>query len=153
MSEYDVTSVKYSNTDTSTNINQTPAVNLPVFGTLEWNDNTTLYTVDTVNHTVTVTETGRYKIIVNASFQVTSASSRTAPELYVTINGSQVGTTASTGYMRRANGQNEASVNFTEVLELSANDIIAVETVRAANAGTVVLRNTGTTNIFIEKIL
>lgn len=38
-------SVKYSNTDTATDINPGTAIDLPIFGTMEWNDNTSLYTV------------------------------------------------------------------------------------------------------------
>lgn len=145
-------SVKYSNTDTTTDVNQTAGLNLPVFGTLEWNDNTTLYTVDAATNSVTIGETGRYRVIVNASVACT-ASSRRAPEMYIEVNGAQVGTTASTGYMRRANNHNESSLHINEVIQVNAGDVLNIFIVRAAQDGLVTLRNTGTTNIYIEKIL
>ena len=145
-------SVKYSNTDTSTNVNQTSAINLPTFGKEEWNDNTTLYAVNTESNTITINEAGRYKIIANASVVVTSNNARTSPEMYISVNGTQVGTTATTGYMRRSNGTNESSLHLTEVIELQANDTISISILRAGNSGTVRLRAAGTTNIYVEKL-
>jgi hypothetical protein len=145
-------SFKYSNTDTTTDVNQNSAINLPVFGTQNWNDNTSLYAVNSSNNTVTIGETGRYRIMANASI-VCTASSRRAPEMYVTINGTQASAYASTGYMRRNSGHNESSLHINEVLQLSAGDVISISIVRAANSGTVTLRSTNTSNIYIEKIL
>ena len=145
-------SFKYSNTDTTTDVNQTAGIILPVFGNLEWNDNTTLFTVNTGSNSVNITETGSYRLIVNASF-TTTASSRRAPEMYIQLNGSQVGTTASIGYMRRANGHNESSFHINEVIELTAGDVLDVFIIRAVQNGSVTLRNVGTTNIYIEKLL
>lgn len=145
-------SFKYSNTDTTTDVNQNSAINLPVFGTENWNDNTTLYSVNTTNNNVTIAEAGRYRIMVNASVACT-ASSRRAPEMYITVNGTQAGTYASTGYMRRTAGHNESSLHINEVLQLSAGDVISISIVRSANSGLVTLRNANTSNIYIEKIL
>ncbi|WP_412986308.1 hypothetical protein [Pontimicrobium sp. IMCC45349] len=147
-------SIKYSNTDTSTDVNQNSAINLPVIGTEEWNDNSTLYNPDTSNHTIRINEAGRYRVQINASISVpNSGNSRRAPEMYLAVNGSQVGTYASTGYMRRSSLHNEASFHINEVIQVSAGDVISVETIRAANSGSVTLRSAGSTNIYIEKIL
>ena len=73
--------------------------------------------------------------------------------MYIQLNGSQVGTTASTGYMRRANGHNESSFHINEVIELTAGDVLDVFIIRAVQNGSVTLRNVGTTNIYIEKLL
>ncbi|MGV6832089.1 MAG: hypothetical protein ACWA5P_11090 [bacterium] len=145
-------SFKYSNTDTTTNVNQTAAINLPVFGTLEWNDNTTLYTADTGTHSVTIAETGRYRVIVNASiFQ--NSSARRAPEMFLRVNGSQVGAYASTGYIRDNNGHEESSLHINEVIQVNAGDVINVAILRSAANNAVTLRSVGSTNIYIEKIL
>ena len=147
-------SVKYSNTDTTTNINNNSAINLPVLGTMQWNDNTTLYNVNTTTNEITISESGRYRIIINASFDVAnSGPQRANPEFYIALNNAQVGSVASTGYMRRANGHNEASANFSEVIQLNSGDVLSVKVQRAGSAGVVNLRNSGTTNIYIEKIL
>lgn len=147
-------SVKYSNTDTTTNINNNASINLPVLGTEKWNDNTSLYVVDAANNQITITETGRYRVNVNVSFDVaTNGPQRANPEFFIALNDVQVGSLGSTGYMRRAGGHNEASANFSEVIEISAGDVLSIKVQRAGNAGTVTLRNSDTTNIYIEKIL
>lgn len=147
-------SVKYSNTDTTTNINNNSAINLPVLGTIQWNDNTTLYDVNTSTHEITINETGRYRVIVNASFDVASnGPQRANPEFYIAINNSQVGSVASTGYMRRNSGHNESSANFSEIIQVTAGDVLSIKVQRAGNNGTVTLRNADTTNLYIEKIL
>ena len=146
-------SLKFSNTDITSNINTDAATNLPVFGTEEWNDNSTLYGVDTVNHAITINETGRYRIIVNSAFSVANnGPQRSSPEMFVAVDDVQVGAFASTGYMRRNAGHNQSSINFTEVIELNANQILSVKVQRAGNSGTVTLRSSGTTTIYVEKI-
>lgn len=147
-------SLKYRNTDTATNINQNTAMNLPVFGDELWNDNTALYTVNTTNNSVTITESGRYRVVINASFSVAgNGPQRANPEMYVALDDTQVGGLASTGYMRRNSGHNESSVNFTEVVEVTANQVLTIKVLRAGNNGTVNLRSANTTNVYIEKIL
>lgn len=111
-----------------------------------------MYSVNTTNNNVTITETGRYRIIVNASVACT-ASSRRAPEMFITVNDSQVGSYSSTGYMRRANGHNESSLHINEVIQLSEGDVISISILRAAQSGLVTLRSANTSNIYIEKIL
>jgi len=146
-------SVKYSNIDVITNINANSVTNLPVFGLLNWNDNTTLYNANMANQELTVAETGRYKIIVNTSLNTPTNTARLAPEMWIEVNGTQRGTFASTGYIRSNNGHQDSSLHINEVLELNAGDIISVIIHRAANGGTVNLRSAGSTDIYIEKIL
>ncbi len=146
-------SVKYSNTDTTTNVNpNTTPINLPILGNLEWNDNTSLYTANTVANTITVTQDGRYKITVNVSLLAAAATARLTPEMWIEINGTQQGAYGSTGYIRNNGGHQESSLHITEVLNLTANDIISVSIVRTGANGSVNLRSAGTSNIYIEKI-
>lgn len=146
------TSVKYSNTDVITSVNQNPAVNLPVFGSEEWNDDNSLYTIDLVNQTVTVNSVGRYRIIVNASFFNTSTNVRVAPSLRLTVNGTEVGSYSSTSYIRNNNGHDHSSLHLNEVVELAVGDVVAVNVFQEANVGIVNLRSVGSSNIFLEKI-
>ncbi|WAC01741.1 hypothetical protein N7U66_17865 [Lacinutrix neustonica] len=120
-------SVKYSNTDVATNVNQDTAINLPVFGAVNWNDNTSLYTVNTTAHTLTINETGRYRLVINSSLFTNSNENRLAPQMRITVNGVQVGTFGSTGYIRINNGHQESSLHINEVLELTIGDVIAVD--------------------------
>ncbi len=151
-------SVKYSNTDVTTNMNPDTAINAPLFGTLLWNDNTTLYTIDAANQRVTVGEAGRYKIVVNVPLATTSGRDRFAPEMRINIGGTPTGTYSSTGYIRTNNGHQESSLHITEVLELPIGAVISVDIVRAGidsnNAANIVtIREAGSASIYIEKLL
>ncbi len=144
-------SLKYSNTDTTTNVNPSSTINLPIFGTMEWNDDAVLYVVS--GNQLTVTETGRYEIIVNVSLLNGTTNDRNAPEIRLAVNGTAIGSYGSTGYIRSNNGHEEASLHLREIIELTANDIITVHISRSANSNTVNMRSTGSSNFFIEKKL
>ncbi len=147
-------SVKYSNNaaDTSVNVNTNTAANARIISTLEWNDDTSLYTANTLTNTITINETSRYRITVNVSLATTSGTDRLTPEMWIEINGTQRGTYASTGYIRTNNNHQESSLHITEVFELTNADVISVSIRRTANSGTVNLRSNGSSNIYIEKI-
>ncbi|MEZ4858925.1 MAG: hypothetical protein R2781_08960 [Flavobacteriaceae bacterium] len=141
-------SLKYSNTDTTTDINTVSPIQLPIFGTMEWNDNGSLYTVS--GNEITIADTGRYEIVANVSLM--SSASRVAPELRITINGVEVGAYASSGYIRDSNNHNESSLHLREVLEITSGDIIAINVVRSANSGSATMRSVGSSNFFILKL-
>ena len=145
-------SVKYSNTDIGSNINTNTAINLPVYGITEWNDDTALYTIDNINNTITVNASGRYKINVNASISTTVNNARKSPEMGINISGNPIDSYASTGYIRYNGGHEESSLHLDEVLNLSATDVIYISIERAGAAGIVALRFVGSCNIYIEKI-
>ncbi|GAA4799007.1 hypothetical protein GCM10023330_00300 [Litoribaculum gwangyangense] len=145
-------SVKCSNTDTTTDVNNNAAINAPIMGSLNWNDDISIYNVDTVNNTITINQTGRYRITVNVSLITTVNGARFTPEMWLEINGTQRGTFGSTGYIRINNNHEESSLHITEVFNLNSGDIVSVAIVRTANAGVVTLRTVGSSNIYIEKI-
>ncbi len=147
---YSNQSAKYSNTDTSTTINQAAAIDLPVFGTQEWNDNSSLFSVS--SNAVTIGEPGRYKVNVNVAIASSSNSARKAPEIYLARNNTPIDSYASTGYIRRADGHDMSSLHLNEVIELNATDVITVKIVLAGNNGTTVLRSIGSSNFYIEKV-
>lgn len=144
-------SVKYSNTDTTTDVNQATAIDLPVFGTLLWNDDATLYVV--AGDQVTIAQTGRYEVIVNVSLINATATDRNAPEIRLTLDGTEVGAYGSTGYIRSNSNHEESSLHLREVLDVTAGQVLAVNIVRAANTAAVNLRSAGSTNIYVEKKL
>lgn len=141
-------SMKYNNTDTTTNLNVNTAIQLPVFGSIEWNDNGSLYSV--TNNEVTLGETGRYKIKVNVSLD--NSVARGAPEIRLTVNGAEIGSYGSTGYTRNNAGHTESSLHLNEVLEFTAGDVIAVNIVRSGNSGTMTMRSADSSNFYIEKV-
>ena len=144
-------SVKYSSTDVTTNINTAAAIVAPLFGTLNWNDNTGLYTVS--GNQVTITQTGRYEVIVNASLLNINGVDRNAPEIRIELDGTGVGAFGSTGYIRSNNGHEESSLHLREVIEVTANQVLTISISRSANTDVVRFRSAGTSNIYIEKIL
>lgn len=143
-------SAKYSNSDTSTNLNSDTAIELPVYGQEEWNDNTSLFSIS--GNTMQIGESGRFKLNINVSLQSNSSSARKSPEIFILVNGTVVGSIASTGYMRRNNGHEESSLHLNEILELNSGDLVTVEIRRIANSGNTILRSAGSSNFYIEKI-
>lgn len=148
-------SVKYSNTDTTTNINNNGAyASIPIFGNAEWNDDTTLYTV--AGNTLTIATAGRYRITVNIAYQVPAIAGNTdqrvSVEAQIAINGTPTGTIGNTGYVRHNAGHLEASLHINEVFNISAGQTISVQTIRGGNSAPAVFRSVGTSNIYIEKI-
>lgn len=143
-------SMKYSNTDTTTDLNVTPAIDLPVFGSLEWNDNPTLFQVS--GNEVLVNETGRYDMTVNVSLVEGTNSARKAPEIRIAVNGIPLGTYSSTGYIRTNNNHDESSLHIREIFELTSGDVITVQIERAAAANPVTMRSVGSSNFYIEKL-
>lgn len=142
-------SAKYSNTDITSNLNTSAESSIPLFGQENWNDNSSLY----INrgNTLVVTEDGRYEITANIAIASGTTSGRKAPEVYISVNGTQIGSFATTGYMRRANGHESTSLHCNEILELRANDTITITTILTANNGTVTMRSLGSSDFYIEK--
>lgn len=140
-------SVKYSNIDTATNLNQASFTNIPIFGNLNWNDNTSVFSlIDSSN--LQVNTAGRYKISVNISYY--STVNRMSIESQIAINGIGTSTICSTGYIRNSAGHQNSSLNYKETLNLNAGDIISVSCQREASNGTALFRSIGTSNIIIE---
>ncbi|ULC60289.1 hypothetical protein MBM09_04690 [Flaviramulus sp. BrNp1-15] len=147
-------SVKYSNTDLTTNINTGAYTNIPIFGTQNWNDDTTLYTQ--AGNTLTINTSGRYRITVNIAYRVPTiggnTDQRVSVEAQIAVGGTPTGAIANTGYVRHANGHLEASLHITEIFEITAPQTISVQTTRGGNSAPTVFRSAGTSNIYIEKI-
>lgn len=148
-------SVKYSNTDTTTNINNNGAyANVPIFGNLNWNDDTTLYNL--TGNTLTINTAGRYRITLNIAYRVPTiggnTDQRVSVEAQIAIDGTPTGAIGNTGYVRHNSGHLEASLHITEVFNITAGQSISVQTIRGGNSAPAVFRSVGTSNIYIEKI-
>ncbi len=147
-------SVKYSNTNTATNINSAAYTNIPIFGSLDWNDDTTLYNL--LGNTMTINTTGRYKITANIAYIVPTIANnsdlRVSVEAQIAISGTPTGAIGNTGYVRHANAHLEASLHVTEVFNITAGQTISVQTKRGGNSAPAVFRSMGTSNIYIERI-
>jgi hypothetical protein len=147
-------SVKYSNTNTTTNLNSAAYTNIPIFGAIDWNDDNTLYNI--AGNTATINVTGRYRFTVNIAYRVPTiggnSDQRVSIEAQIAINGTPVGAIGNTGYVRHANGHLEASLHINEVFNITAGQTISVQTIRGGNSAPAVFRSAGTSNIYIERI-
>ncbi len=76
----EVQTIRYSNTNhiggslgNRTDLYQLGGVNAPIFGVLEWNDNTSLFSVNTNTHELTVQEAGTFRIECSLFYTVDEA--------------------------------------------------------------------------------
>jgi len=148
-------SVKFKNTNTSTNLNTSSAGKIPIFGFQNWNDDVATYTKTNAKN-LKILISGRYNIICNISLKgensTGSTEERTGVEAYVTVNGAQAGAFASSSYIRFLNGHNTSSLHINETLNLTAGDVISIKTKKGANSGTVKFRGNKKSTIIITKI-
>lgn len=142
-------SVKYTSTDTTTDLNNAAITPIPLFGSLDWNDDTSLFVLQNTS-TISVAEAGRYKITVNLFTDGTNQRDQLQMGIY--INGVIQSAPFSTNEL--IFGVLHSSVNFTDILELNANDQISIQSEDFVGGGTVNMRlyNGAASNILIERI-
>ncbi|AXG72100.1 hypothetical protein KORDIASMS9_04363 [Kordia sp. SMS9] len=119
-------SVKYSNTDVTTNLNQTSDTDMPIFGNLEWSDDTSIF-VQSGNQ-LQVKVPGRYQIILQTYIYNVDNNNSAAPTHQVKINGVKRGSQVICGHMRDSNNHRYDGALLVETLYLNANDIITINT-------------------------
>ena len=150
-------SAKFSNTDTTTDLNFPTANNLqmPIFGNEVWNDDTGLFVlVD--DETLRITEAGRYRIQYNISIEnQTGGGNDSGLRAILRVNGSNLNPASfsSTGIMLNNSRHDSASLHLADVFEFSANDEISIHVFDANSQINVInLESTGTSTFYIEKI-
>lgn len=128
----DNATVKYTNSENTTNYNTTTLQNLKLFGNLIINESSATYTVNTTNQTVTIGRAGLYSISSLLSFDRESGgnASRLSLTARVYVNGNPAGTEQvfSPGYTA-STGSNRGlfSHSFTEYLELNKGDVVSIK--------------------------
>lgn len=158
----EVQTVRYSNTNHSsgstgnrTNLNQSEGIKAPIFGLLEWNDNSSLFSINTNTHELTVNEAGSYRI--EFSLLYTADTANQALNAQLLINDIPTGPIAASGFINGPNfGQTDnqnANVSLTTVLNLSTNDIISINVAGDTNnTGAIYLTNPGSSTITITRL-
>ena len=138
--------IKTSNTDTTTNLNQTSFTAVPLTGSTEVNENN-YYTVS--GSGIRIDNTRSYTVTANVHY--TSTGQRVALQGRFYINGNPVGAITSTGYIRAANGHNEATLHLTEKFSLTELDIIEFRVQRESTLATnTTMPIIGSSNLMIE---
>ena len=153
MTSRETESVKYTSTNTTTDLsrNTTTFVNVPIFGSVVWNDNTSLYT-NVSSTSIEVTQAGRYRV---SGVLYISGSDTNQIAMGIFVNGVQQSAPVASSESGDSFSTNVlSSIGFSELLELSANDVISLRSRSTFENGTVRLIefNSRSSFITIEKI-
>lgn len=135
-------------------------VYVQIAGATYFNDNAVVYQVPTSTpgaSTVTIGESGRYKIIVNLSLEGFSdnlSQRLLAIEGRLRVNGINAGGIYRSQEMISPNNTTPdySSISFTEIIDLNVNDKVTVYVNKTQDNGRVYLRSNNTSSIFIERL-
>lgn len=128
---------RYADSST-TNINALATDNIIPWDTEDFEDAIFTHDAVTNNSRVQVTETAKY--LVSGAVSIYSTSARYNGILKFRINGATtLGPTFQPGYIRNASGQNETSLTFSLILDLTANDYFEVLVDRESSTGAATL--------------
>lgn len=136
------------NADTTTNLNNLTAVDVPFDGAFVQNGSGWAINGNGIQYNGPNTF-----IRVSWSVFTFSSSNRTNLLLQTAIDGTPIGPIASSGYVRNANGHQNSSYSMSGVwLPLTTGQTITVQAIREANAGTVTLGSVNTSILLLERI-
>lgn len=139
---------KVTNTDLATNINNATPTSVPLNGATSFNDSTDFYTPE--GNGIRVLEAMAAKIRGHVHY--TSTGQRVALEARIYVNGSPVGNTTATGYIRSTNGHNRASCTVIDTIVLAPNDLVEIFAIRSTTLTTSsTLAQLGTSSLYIER--
>lgn len=136
------------NTDITTNLNNLTSTEVPIDGAMITNG--TGWAIN--GNGIQLTGPDSYvrctfNLHITASFNRANLTARFA------LNGTPLGPIAAMGYIRNATGHNESSLTVTTWIQMTTNDIITVETLREAGAGTVTMDTAGTSQLLLERLV
>jgi hypothetical protein len=128
-----------SSTNTTLDINQTNWTSIPFDVQLTLD---AAYTHDASGspETITFDESGTYRVYVSLSYD-SNNNIRINPGIKFNINGTRLDTFGLTGYARDADEHNKVSNTVSRLIDVSAGDTLQVQTLAAANSGTVTMRS------------
>jgi len=88
------------------------------------------------------------------SVHTTCAFNRGNLTMRLAVNGTPFGPIAAHGYIRNASGHNESSYSIPGTwISLNTNDIITIQTLREAAAGTLTMAQAGSSQLLLERLL
>lgn len=147
---------RWTNTDTSTNLNVNSTV-VPIFGSTDYvDDGSNLYEV--IGNSLIVKESGRYDVRLNMTVVgiddsvLTFTEFNTNVNARIAINGTPLGSFAATGLITFDNNNNHSSLHLSDVLQLNANDVISIISYQEANSGSVLFYSSGSSSFSINKL-
>jgi len=137
------------NSDIVTNLNNLTQTTVPIDGALTtvgigWSINGNGIELTGPDSWVKVT----FNVHVNASFN------RGNMLLRASLNGTLIGPIAAHGYIRNGNGHQESSYSMPgHWVFMSNGDVITVESLREAAAGTITMAQAGTSQLLLERLV
>ena len=119
------------NTDTTTNLNTAGLTQVPIFGTTTQAGPAGYFTP--AGNVLTVNVAMRVKVSANVSYE--STSNRVNIAIGTSLNGGIQGATGRSGYIRNANGHNEASVHMSTIIDCAIGDQLGLFSQQQAAGG------------------
>lgn len=119
---------QYTSTDTTTDINVAAWGIVPFNQVISEDDGFSLS-----GGVVSVSNAGRYRLFASIAFGSTVV--RIAPAVGVFLNGTLIGRTGRTGYIRSTAGHNSASCSVMEIVDLEVGDEVSVRSILAGATG------------------
>lgn len=154
-------SVKYFNSDTRTNLNVSAAAtaspfvgfDLPVLGSLRWNDDTTLFQIASNAQQIRVTEGGRYNIMANIYFNGDAPGA--SLECYVVVDPAIVtqpsyiaSSIYANSYIGGSFNHNLSSISINEDIQIEAGDILSIKVKGNGNSNATITMDRPSTSMF-----
>ena len=137
------------NSDIATNLNNLTQTEIPIDGGLVTNG--TGWGIN--GNGIQLTGPDSY-VRCSFSVHVTGAFSRGNLIVRCALNGALFGPVAAHGYIRNANGHQESSYCMGGTwTKMVTGDIITLESLREANAGTLTMDTAGTSQLLLERIV
>jgi len=136
------------NTDISTNLNNLTPTEVPIDGAILTNG--TGWAIN--GNGIELTGSDSFvKCTVN--LHITAAFNRANLLVRFRLNGVAFGPIGASGYIRNATGHNESSITITTWVSMTTGDVITVETLREAGAGTITMDTAGTSQLLLERLV
>ena len=137
------------NADTATNLNNLTQTTIPIDGAM---------TTSGVGWAINgngIELTGPDSLVrVSFSVHVNATFNRCNMLLRASLNGGLIGPIAAHGYIRNANGHQETSYSMPgHWVSMTTGDIITVESLREAAAGTISMASAGTSQLLLERLV
>ena len=136
------------NSDIATNLNNLTQTTVPIDGAMITNQSG--FAIN--GNGIQLTAADAY-VKCSFSLHVTASFARGNMVVRLAKNGVLFGPISASGYIRNANGHQESSYYTSAWTKMATGDIITIETLREANAGTITMAQAGTSQLLLERLV
>lgn len=150
---------KWKSTNTTEKLNNSSPVQVNLFGTEIFNDDSNLFVVTTSNteDEVLIKETGRYEVSMNLGFRVTEDDKYNEIVVKVEMSLNKGGTytypgVSLYGYINDDDKMVRTSVTISDIIEIEENTLLSIWASKEVDSGDVYIANTGAAVLTIRKL-